>query len=115
MSSWTKGQERKEQSMSDFNERLQAEATILHNDWTTNPRWAGIKRPYGAEEVARLRGSVAVEHSLAKQGAEKFWSLIHEEEYVNALGAVTGNQAIQMVKAGLKAIYLSGWQVAGDN
>ena len=83
-------------------------------DWTNNPRWAGIKRNYTAEDVVRLRGTVHVEHSLARLGAEKLWKSLHSEPYVNALGALTGNQAMQQVKAGLKAIYLSGWQVAAD-
>jgi isocitrate lyase len=77
-------------------------------------RWAGIERPYGVEEVRRLRGSVSVEHTLAKLGAERLWRLLQEHEYVAALGALTGGQAVEMVKAGLKAIYLSGWQVAAD-
>ncbi|UGB37919.1 isocitrate lyase [Frateuria soli] len=83
-------------------------------DWTNNPRWAGVRRNYGAEDVARLRGTVPIEHSLARHGAEKLWHLLHKEDFVNALGALTGNQAMQQVKAGLKAIYLSGWQVAAD-
>ncbi|HSD61319.1 MAG TPA: isocitrate lyase [Burkholderiales bacterium] len=77
-------------------------------------RWRGIERPYGAEDVIRLRGSLRIEHTLARLGAERLWGLLHEEDYVNALGALTGNQAVQQVKAGLKAIYLSGWQVAAD-
>jgi isocitrate lyase len=89
-------------------------AEQLKLDWTNNARWAGITRPYPAEEVVRLRGSVHVEHSLARLGAEKLWSSLHSEPFVNALGALTGNQAMQQVKAGLKAIYLSGWQVAAD-
>jgi isocitrate lyase len=89
-------------------------ADQLRLDWTNNPRWAGITRPYSAEEVARLRGSVAIEHSLARLGAEKLWNSLQSEPFVNALGALTGNQAMQQVKAGLKAIYLSGWQVAAD-
>ncbi len=83
-------------------------------DWTNSARWKGVTRPYSAEEVVRLRGTVAVEHSLARLGAEKFWKSLHSEPYVNALGALTGNQAMQQVRAGLKAIYLSGWQVAAD-
>ncbi|HTI94998.1 MAG TPA: isocitrate lyase [Rudaea sp.] len=83
-------------------------------DWQNNPRWKGVKRPYSAEDVVRLRGTVHVEHSLARLGAEKLWKSLHNEDYVNALGALTGNQAMQQVKAGLKAIYLSGWQVAAD-
>jgi isocitrate lyase len=86
----------------------------LQKDWAENPRWKGIRRSYGAEEVIRLRGSIAIEHTLAKRGAEKLWSLLHSEPFVNALGALTGNQAMQQIKAGLKAVYLSGWQVAGD-
>ncbi|HUD43709.1 MAG TPA: isocitrate lyase [Dokdonella sp.] len=83
-------------------------------DWNNNARWTGIKRNYGAEDVVRLRGTVAVEHSIARLGAEKLWKYLHTEDFVNALGALTGNQAMQQVKAGLKAIYLSGWQVAAD-
>jgi isocitrate lyase len=90
------------------------EAQRLQKEWNENPRWKGIKRGYTAEDVVRLRGSVQVEHTLAKRGAEKLWRLINDEPFVNALGALTGNQAMQQVKAGLKAIYLSGWQVAGD-
>jgi isocitrate/methylisocitrate lyase len=86
----------------------------LQRQWETDERWAGIERGYGADEVIRLRGSVEIEHSLARQGAEKLWRLLHTESHVKALGAITGSQAVQMVKAGLKAIYLSGWQVAGD-
>ena len=86
----------------------------LNKDWAENPRWKGIKRNYTAEDVVNLRGSVQIEHTLAKRGAEKLWNLLHTEPFVNALGALTGNQAMQQVKAGLKAIYLSGWQVAGD-
>jgi len=83
-------------------------------DWSNNPRWKGVRRNYTAEDVVRLRGTVHVEHSLARLGAEKLWSSLHKEPFVNALGALTGNQAMQQVKAGLKAIYLSGWQVAAD-
>ncbi|MCE7950223.1 MAG: isocitrate lyase [Xanthomonadales bacterium PRO7] len=83
-------------------------------DWQNNPRWNGVTRPYTAEDVVRLRGTVHVEHSLARLGAEKLWKSLHNEDFVNALGALTGNQAMQQVKAGLKAIYLSGWQVAAD-
>ena len=86
----------------------------LEKDWAENPRWKGITRNYTAEDVVRLRGSVQIEHTLAKRGAEKLWNLVNNEPFVNALGALTGNQAMQQVKAGLKAIYLSGWQVAGD-
>jgi isocitrate lyase len=90
------------------------QAAALEKDWAENPRWKGIKRGYGAMDVVRLRGSLAIEHTLAKRGAEKLWNLINTEPFVNSLGALTGNQAMQQVKAGLKAIYLSGWQVAGD-
>src|SRR4051812_17210436 len=83
-------------------------------DWQNNPRWNGVTRPYKAEDVARLRGTVPVEHSLARLGAEKLWRYLQTDDFVNALGALTGNQAMQQVKAGLKAIYLSGWQVAAD-
>ena len=86
----------------------------LDSDWATNPRWKGVKRTYSAADVVRLRGSVRIEHTLAKRGAEKLWTLVNTEPFVNTLGALTGNQAMQQVKAGLKAIYLSGWQVAGD-
>jgi isocitrate lyase len=86
----------------------------LTKDWAENPRWKDVKRNYSAEDVVRLRGSVNIEHTLARRGAEKLWGLLHTEPFVNALGALTGNQAMQQVKAGLKAIYLSGWQVAGD-
>ncbi|MED1786999.1 isocitrate lyase [Brevibacillus laterosporus] len=85
----------------------------LEQSWESK-RWEGITRPYSAEEVVRLRGSIQVEHTLAKLGADRLWNLLHTEDYVHALGALTGNQAIQQVKAGLKAIYLSGWQVAAD-
>jgi isocitrate lyase len=93
--------------------RDQAIAGIRSN-WTSNPRWRGVQRPYSAEDVYRLRGTVQIEHTLALRGAEKLWKLVNEEAFVNALGALTGNQAMQQVKAGLKAIYLSGWQVAAD-
>ncbi|MFZ5607371.1 MAG: isocitrate lyase [Pseudomonadota bacterium] len=89
-------------------------AEQLQLDWANNPRWAGITRTYSAEDVVRLRGTVHVEHSLARLGADKLWKSLHTEDFVNALGALTGNQAMQQVKAGLKAIYLSGWQVAAD-
>ncbi|MCC6867780.1 MAG: isocitrate lyase [Burkholderiales bacterium] len=90
------------------------EAARLKKDWAENPRWKGIKRGYTAEDVVRLRGSIHIEHTLARRGAEKLWRLVNEEPFVNTLGAMTGNQAMQQVKAGLKAIYLSGWQVAAD-
>jgi isocitrate lyase len=89
-------------------------AAQIEKEWTSHPRWKGVVRAYGGADVARLRGSVRVEHSLARLGAEKLWSYLHELPYLNALGAMTGNQAMQQVRAGLKSIYLSGWQVAGD-
>jgi isocitrate lyase len=89
-------------------------AERLDHEWATDPRWRGVKRTYGPEQVIRLRGQVQEEHTLARRGAERLWRLLHEEPYVRALGALTGNQAVQMVRAGLKAIYLSGWQVAAD-
>ncbi|WP_154796932.1 isocitrate lyase [Haloactinobacterium kanbiaonis] len=89
-------------------------AEQLRRDWATDPRWRGIERSYTAEDVVTLRGRVQEEHTLARRGAERLWDLIHTRDYVNALGALTGNQAVQMVKAGLEAIYLSGWQVAAD-
>ena len=91
-----------------------SDAKKLEKEWSGNPRWRGVKRGYLAEDVVRLRGTVKIEHTLAKQGAAKLWQLTQTESFVNALGAVTGNQAVQQVKAGLKAIYLSGWQVAAD-
>src|SRR5512134_2457826 len=90
------------------------QAAALERDWAQNPRWKGVKRGYSAADVVRLRGSLPIEHTLAKRGAEKLWTLVNTEPFVNTLGALTGNQAMQQVKAGLKAIYLSGWQVAGD-
>jgi isocitrate lyase len=95
-------------------ERLLEEAEELERLWETDPRWAGVERPYSAEDVVRLRGSVRVEHTLARRGAERLWHLLATEDHVPALGALTGGQAVEMVKAGLKAIYLSGWQVAAD-
>jgi isocitrate lyase len=89
-------------------------AAQLADSWASDERWKGITRPYTAEDVVRLRGSVQVEHTLARLGAERLWNLLHTEPFINALGAMTGNQAVQQVRAGLKAIYLSGWQVAAD-
>lgn len=86
----------------------------LKESWELDGRWKGIERPYTAEEVIKLRGSIDIEHTLALRGAKKLWKLVNEEDFVHALGALTGNQAVQQVKAGLKAIYLSGWQVAAD-
>ncbi len=92
----------------------QEQTRRLESDWADSPRWKGIERSYAAADVVRLRGSVQVEHTLARLGSEKLWRLINREEPLCALGALTGNQAIQEVQAGLKAIYCSGWQVAGD-
>jgi len=94
------------------NHRKSVSGTSLN--WQTDPRWSGIERSYSLGDVRRLQGNIVVEHSLARRGAEKLWELLHTEEFVPALGALTGNQAVQQVKAGLKAIYLSGWQVAAD-
>ena len=96
------------QAMQDFY------AKELETDWEGNLRWRGITRPYTAKDVLRLRGSIQIEYTLARMGADRLWNLLHSESYVAALGALTGNQAVQQVKAGLKAIYLSGWQVAAD-
>jgi isocitrate lyase len=90
------------------------EAMKLKAEWDSNPRWKGIKRDYSAEEVLKLRGSFNVKHTLAEMGAARLWELMNSEEYIHALGALTGNQAVQQVRAGLEAIYLSGWQVAAD-
>ncbi|SDN20774.1 isocitrate lyase [Bacillus sp. OK048] len=89
-------------------------AMELQESWELDNRWNGVTRPYTAEDVIKLRGSLDIEHTLARRGAEKLWKQMQEEDYINALGALTGNQAVQQVKAGLKAIYLSGWQVAAD-
>ncbi len=86
----------------------------IEREWDTDPRWSGIERSYDAHDVIRLRGSVRIEHSLARRGAEQLWNMLHADTYVNALGAMTGGQAVEMVKAGLKSIYVSGWQVAAD-
>jgi isocitrate lyase len=93
---------------------FQTAVAELEKQWASDPRWAGIERTYSAADVIRLRGSVEVEYSLARQAAAKLWKLLHSEDYINALGAMTGGQAVEMVKAGLQAIYLSGWQVAAD-
>jgi isocitrate lyase len=92
----------------------QERALALKKDWETNPRWKGIVRPYSAEEVVNISGSVHIEYTLAKNGAEKLWKKLHTDAWVSGLGALTGNQAIQEVSAGMKAIYLSGWQVAAE-
>ncbi len=96
------------------NETRKRYADLLDRTWAEDARWTGVERTYAAEDVTRLRGSTRVEHTLARRGAEKLWGLLNGEAYVPALGALTGNQAVQMVRAGLQAIYLSGWQVAGD-
>ncbi|GAC1692970.1 MAG: hypothetical protein PVS2B3_02030 [Steroidobacteraceae bacterium] len=89
-------------------------ADELKRAWSDSPRWRGVQRGYDATAVVRLRGTIPVEHSIARLTAEKLWRYLHDRPFVNALGALTGNQAMQQVKAGLDAIYLSGWQVAGD-
>jgi isocitrate/methylisocitrate lyase len=93
---------------------IQDAAQELERQWETDDRWRGIERTYTAEDVVRLRGSVVEEHTLARLGSERLWQLIQAEKPVRALGALTGGQAVQMVRAGLEAIYLSGWQVAAD-
>jgi isocitrate lyase len=87
---------------------------VLEKEWETNPRWNGVTRDYTAEDVLRLRGSIDIRHTLAEMGAERLWDLLNTEPFVNSLGALTGNQAVQQVRAGLKAIYVSGWEVAAD-
>ena len=91
-----------------------ADVLALENHWETDPRWAGVERTYSAEDVVRLRGSLQEEQTLARRGAERLWAMLEDQSFVRALGAMTGGQAVQMVKAGLQAIYLSGWQVAAD-
>ncbi|TDJ64586.1 MAG: isocitrate lyase [Proteobacteria bacterium] len=93
---------------------FQEQVDRLKADWASNPRWSGVRRDYKAQDVVRLRGSVQVEHTLARRGAEKLWKLVNEEDFVPTLGALTAGQALQQVKAGVRAIYLSGWQVAAD-
>lgn len=95
-------------------EQMKKRAEALQKAWDTDPRWAGITRNYSAEEVVRLQTSVPIEHSIAKFGSERLWNMLHTEDYVNTFGAITGAQAVQMVRAGLRSIYLSGWQVAAD-
>jgi len=95
-------------------DEMQRQADEIETRWASDPRWAGVRRRYTAHDVVRLRGSVQEECTLARRGAERLWQLVNDEEYVHALGAMTGGQAVQMVRAGLQAIYLSGWQVAGD-
>src|SRR5438105_6069661 len=94
--------------------RVERKVAQLEDEWRLDSRWSGIERTYAAEDVVRLRGSVVEEHTLAKLGAERLWQLIQADQPVRALGALTGGQAVQMVRAGLEAIYLSGWQVAAD-
>ena len=91
-----------------------AQVEALEEDWATNPRWRGVRRDYSAADVVSLRGSVTPECTLARAGASKLWQRLHDMDYVHALGAMTGGQAVQFAKAGLPALYLSGWQVAGD-
>ena len=98
--------------MEDNDIRLNAQE--LEQDWRENQRWASCKRTYSGQEVEKLRPTVPVRYTLAEIGAKKFWELLHKDSYTNALGAITGSQAVNMVKGGLKAIYLSGWQVAAD-
>src|SRR5213075_1594174 len=98
------------------NRRLHAvrDPKSIEREWDSNPRWRGVTRDYSAEDVLRLRGSIDIKYTLAELGAERLWQLLNEEPFVAALGAMSGNQAMQQVRAGLKAIYLSGWQVAAD-
>lgn len=93
---------------------MSSQAQEIQHDWDTNPRWESITRPYTPQDVLNLCGSIKIEYTLAKMGAERLWELLHSEDYVNTLGAMTGNQAVQQIQAGLKAIYISGWQVAAD-
>jgi isocitrate lyase len=109
--SWTDLNPKTERSAMD---RRAEQVAELERDWRENPRWKGIRRGYGAADVVRLRGSVTIEHTLARRGAEKLWRLCTEQPFVHSLGALTGNQAMQQVRAGVPAIYLSGWQVAAD-
>jgi isocitrate lyase len=100
--------------MNDVRERIARDAEELERRWARDPRWAGVARPYAAEDVIRLRGSLRQEHSLARHGTERLWDLLHTEDHVAALGCLTGGQSVECVRAGLQAIYLSGWQVAAD-
>ncbi len=93
---------------------MQQEIEALEQDWAHNPRWHGIDRPYSAADVVRLRGSIRKDHTISRTGAEKLWAMLTSGDFVRSLGAMTGGQAVQMARAGLKSIYLSGWQVAGD-
>jgi isocitrate lyase len=102
------------EAMNQTEERIRRQADALERRWARDPRWLAVERTYSAEDVVRLRGSIRVEHTVARRGAERLWELLGSEDYTAALGALTGGQAVEMVKAGLKAIYLSGWQVAAD-
>src|ERR1700732_3779927 len=93
---------------------MAANGSELENSWNTDARWKGILRPYSANDVQRLRGTLRIEHTLAKVGAERLWKLLHDQPYVKALGAMTGNQAIEQLAAGLPSVYASGWQAAAD-
>src|SRR5439155_20179254 len=93
---------------------LEHETRALHREWKSEPRWAGITRRYTSADVVRLRGSVRIEYTLARLGAERLWALLNTRSFVRTFGAMTGTQAVEMVRAGLEAIYLSGWQVAAD-
>jgi len=108
------GERRAQLAGSTVDQRILGEARQLQRRWTSDSRWQGISRPYSGEDVVRLRGTVVREHTLARRGAEQLWRLLEETDYVHALGAITGAQAVQMVRAGLRAIYVSGWQVAAD-
>src|SRR5580700_3494210 len=92
----------------------QEDVSQLADEWKKNPRWKGTKRSYSAEDVVKLRGTLKIDYPLARHGAEKLWQLLRNEPFIRAMGAVTGNQAVQQVQAGLKAVYVSGWQVAAD-
>ena len=98
----------------DYGQRMQAEAERMRQEWGSDARWKGVTRTYSADDVLKLRGTLRIDHTIATVGAQRLWDLLHSEDYVHALGALTGNQAVQQVAAGLKAIYLSGWQVAAD-
>jgi len=100
--------------MNNNHPNVSQEVKELDDRWATDPRWNGIKRDYSAKDVVKLRGSVMIEHTLAKRGAERLWRQLNEEGFIRTFGALTGAQAVNMVKAGLQALYLSGWQVAGD-
>src|SRR6201989_2084392 len=93
---------------------LNAESKALEHEWSADARWRGVERHYSADDVVRLRGSMRIEYSLARHGADRLWELLHSGEFVRTFGAMTGAQAVEMVRAGLQAIYLSGWQVAAD-